>query len=130
MPNAAQIFSNDGIVGIMFFRYQEPICRYGCKNVFGKSHPLIVSFVNYTLINRHILITFIIIILTVFQIGGRGRMRMSTCTFFGHRDCPESAKLTLLEVVRNLIANKDVDHFYVDNHRQFNACIHQALIQL
>ena len=28
------------------------ICGYGCKNVFHFAHPLLVFFVNYTLMNR------------------------------------------------------------------------------
>ena len=38
---------------------------------------------------------------------------MPVCTFFGHRDCPESVKPKLREVLVDLVTNHDVDMFYV-----------------
>ena len=45
---------------------------------------------------------------------------MSACTFFGHRDCPDSVKLKLLSVIENLITEKNVRTFYVGNHGNFD----------
>ena len=78
MPNAAQIFSSDGIVGTMFLRYHEEIVDWGrpeCSASWYSVHPLasrysvmvarisfttitplLVFFVNYTSINRWYLI--------------------------------------------------------------------------
>lgn len=46
---------------------------------------------------------------------------MSVCTFFGHRDCPDSVRGKLREVVEWLIREKDVDVFYVGNQGRFDA---------
>ena len=45
---------------------------------------------------------------------------MAACTFFGHRDCPDSVKPELLAVIENLIAKKHVKTFYVGNHGNFD----------
>ena len=45
---------------------------------------------------------------------------MSTCTFFGHRDCPDFVKHELLAAIENLIAEKHVKTFYVGNHGNFD----------
>lgn len=45
---------------------------------------------------------------------------MSACTFFGHRDCPDSVKHELLAAIENLIAEKHVTTFYVGNHGNFD----------
>lgn len=74
MPNAVQIFSKDGIVGTIFFRYQDemvdwgkpersaswysvqPLCSLNSvideRMSFTKRTPLLVFFVNYTLTYR------------------------------------------------------------------------------
>ena len=52
---------------------------------------------------------------------------MNICTFFGHRDCPETIKPKLREVVEDLIANYDVDMFYVGHQGQFDAYVHSTL---
>lgn len=46
---------------------------------------------------------------------------MSVCTFFGHRDCPDSVRGKLREVVERLICGEGVDVFYVGNQGQFDA---------
>ena len=38
---------------------------------------------------------------------------VSSCTFFGHRDCLEMIKPKLKEVLIDLITNHGVDMFYV-----------------
>lgn len=52
---------------------------------------------------------------------------MSACTFFGHRDCPETVKPKLREVLVDLITNHDVDMFYVGHQGQFDAYVHSEL---
>ena len=55
---------------------------------------------------------------------------MSSCAFFGHRDCPETIKLRLREVLVDLITNHDVDMFYVGHQGQFDAYVRSELKKL
>ena len=55
---------------------------------------------------------------------------MGTCTFFGHRDCPETVKPKLREVLINLITDHKVDMFYVGNQGRFDAYVHGELKKL
>ena len=55
---------------------------------------------------------------------------MSACTFFGHREYPDSIKIKLQEVLIDLIINSDVDMFYVGNQGQFDAIVHGVLREL
>ena len=55
---------------------------------------------------------------------------MLACTFFGHRDCPETIKPRLREVLVDLITNHGVDMFYVGNQGQFDAYAHSELKKL
>lgn len=55
---------------------------------------------------------------------------MATCTFFGHRDCPETIKSKLRSVIIDLIENHDVDMFYVGNQGQFDAMVRSTLKKL
>ena len=52
---------------------------------------------------------------------------MPVCTFFGHRDCPDTIKPKLREVLVDLISNHDVDIFYVGHQGQFDAYVRSAL---
>ena len=52
---------------------------------------------------------------------------MANCTFFGHRDCPETVNPKLREVLIDLITNHDVDMFYVGHQGQFDAYVHSEL---
>ena len=52
---------------------------------------------------------------------------MGTCTFFGHRDCPESIKPRLREVLVDLITSRGVDMFYVGNQGRFDAIVRSVL---
>ena len=52
---------------------------------------------------------------------------MKACTFFGHRDCPQTIQLKLNEVLVDLITNHGVDTFYVGNHGQFDALVRCSL---
>ena len=55
---------------------------------------------------------------------------MAVCTFFGHRDCPETVKPKLREVLVDLITNHEVDMFYVGHQGQFDAYAHSELKKL
>lgn len=55
---------------------------------------------------------------------------MSICTFFGHKDCPESLKPHLREALLDLILNYGVDTFYVGNQGCFDTLVRQALREL
>ena len=52
------------------------------------------------------------------------------CTFFGHRDCPETIKPKLRATIINLIENHNVDMFYVGNQGQFDAMVRSTLKKL
>lgn len=45
---------------------------------------------------------------------------MPTCTFFGHRDCPDSIRPALQEAVLRLIDEEGVDRFYVGHQGKFD----------
>ena len=55
---------------------------------------------------------------------------MSACTFFGHRDCPETIKPKLRQVLIDLIDNHNVDMFYVGNQGRFDALVRSELRDL
>lgn len=55
---------------------------------------------------------------------------MPVCTFFGHRDCPETIKPRLREVLVDLITNQSVDMFYVGNQGRFDALVRSVLREL
>ena len=52
---------------------------------------------------------------------------MAICTFFGHRECPDSIKIKLREVLIDLITNHHVDMFYVGNQGRFDAIVRSVL---
>ena len=53
-----------------------------------------------------------------------------TCTFFGHRICPESIKTPLRATIVDLIENKGVFDFYVGNQGDFDRQVREILSQL
>ena len=55
---------------------------------------------------------------------------MATCSFFGHRECPESIKIKLREVLIDLVNNHDVDLFYIGNQGRFDAIVRGVLREL
>ena len=55
---------------------------------------------------------------------------MKACTFFGHRDCPETIKPYLREVLVDLITNQGVDTFYVGNQGRFDVTVRSVLREL
>lgn len=55
---------------------------------------------------------------------------MATCTFFGHRDCPDTIKPKLRQVLIDLIEHHNVDMFYVGNQGRFDAIVRGVLRDL
>lgn len=55
---------------------------------------------------------------------------MAVCTFFGHRECPNTINPKLREVLVDLIENHGVDMFYVGNQGQFDAIVRSTLREL
>ena len=55
---------------------------------------------------------------------------MAACTFFGHRDCPDTIKSKLKEVLLDLIINYEADMFYVGHQGQFDAIVRGVLQNL
>ena len=55
---------------------------------------------------------------------------MKACTFFGHRDCPETIKPRLREVLIDLITINGVDTFYVGNQGRFDGIVRSVLREL
>ncbi len=52
---------------------------------------------------------------------------MKICTFFGHRDAPESIRYDLKRVLIELIENKGVSLFYVGNNGKFDSIVKTEL---
>lgn len=52
------------------------------------------------------------------------------CTFFGHRDCPDSLREELRKALVDLIENHAVDFFYVGNQGQFDGMARNLLREL
>ena len=48
---------------------------------------------------------------------------MRSCTFFGHRDTPESIRYDLKQVLIDLIENKGVTVFYVGHNGKFDSMV-------
>ncbi len=48
---------------------------------------------------------------------------MKSCTFFGHRDTPESIRYDLKQVLIDLIENKGVTVFYVGHNGRFDSMV-------
>ena len=54
-------------------------------------------------------------------------MEKKACTFFGHRDCPETIKPKIREAVIDLIENHGVTMFYVGNQGNFDRLVRSVL---
>ncbi len=52
---------------------------------------------------------------------------MAICTFFGHRECPESIRTILYDTLETLIMDQGADLFYVGDQGQFDAYARSAL---
>ena len=55
---------------------------------------------------------------------------MASCTFFGHRESPDSIKPQLREVLIDLVTNHDAEMFYVGNQGRFDAIVRSVLREL
>lgn len=55
---------------------------------------------------------------------------MAVCTFFGHRDCPETIRPRLRAAVVKLIEQHGVDRFYVGRQGAFDAMARVVLQEL
>lgn len=55
---------------------------------------------------------------------------MLTCTFFGHKDAPQTIEAALRETLKNLIERKNITVFYVGNHGQFDFYVRKVLREL
>ena len=55
---------------------------------------------------------------------------MAVCTFFGHRDCPETIRQRLRDVLVGLITNNNVTMFYVGHQGQYDAYVYGELQKL
>ena len=55
---------------------------------------------------------------------------MAVYCFFGHRECPDSIKPRLREVLIDLIENQCVDQFYVGHQGAFDAIVLSVLREL
>lgn len=55
---------------------------------------------------------------------------MYACTFFGHRDCPDSIKPALRRTLVDLIEKEQVDLFYVGNQGGFDRMVRGVLREL
>lgn len=55
---------------------------------------------------------------------------MPSCTFIGHRDCPEKIKSSLRNVIEELIIKENVDTFYVGTQGKFDCFVYEVLCDL
>ena len=55
---------------------------------------------------------------------------MPACTFFGHRDCPETIRPKLRSTLKDLITECNVDMFYVGNQGRFDAIVRSVLREM
>ena len=55
---------------------------------------------------------------------------MNTCTFFGHRDTPDSIEPILISTIKNLIETQSVKIFYLGNNGNFDTLTRKILKNL
>lgn len=55
---------------------------------------------------------------------------MSACTFFGHRDCPESIRPLIKATIEALITEKGVREFLVGHQGNFDKQVYGVLEEL
>lgn len=55
---------------------------------------------------------------------------MYSCTFIGHRNCPESIKNKLFLKIEDLVTTQNVDTFYVGTHGNFDRFVYETLIEI
>ena len=52
------------------------------------------------------------------------------CSFFGHKDTPQSVYPKLVHTIEDLIVNRDVDNFMVGNQGGFDSMVLKALREM
>ena len=57
-------------------------------------------------------------------------MPSKTCTFFGHRDTPDSIRPVLHNTLINLIEMQGIDTFFVGNQGKFDSMVYSELKEL
>ena len=57
-------------------------------------------------------------------------INMSACTFFGHRDCGDEIESDLYYCIEKLIAENNVDVFYVGTQGNFDKMVYGVLKEL
>lgn len=55
---------------------------------------------------------------------------MGLCTFFGHKDTPDSVYPELLHVIREMILHRGITDFMVGNHGIFDSMVLKSLREL
>ena len=55
---------------------------------------------------------------------------MKICTFFGHRDAPESIRSQIFFCLEDLIVEEKMDTFYLGNNGNFDRMVKAALLHL
>ena len=60
----------------------------------------------------------------------RGVLIMQICTFFGHKDSNKKIEPILQSTLMDLIINKGVAVFYVENHGNFDSMVKDNLQNL
>ena len=55
---------------------------------------------------------------------------MASCTFFGHRECPDLIQPQFRAVLSDFMTKLDVDMFYVGNQGRFDAIVRSVLREL
>lgn len=55
---------------------------------------------------------------------------MPACTFFGHRECPETIRPILTQTIIELIYQHGIDFFYVGNQGRFDQIVLSVLREL
>ena len=55
---------------------------------------------------------------------------MGICTFFGHRDCPETVLPALRDAVENAILRDGIDTFYVGREGAFDLLAAKVLLEM
>ena len=56
--------------------------------------------------------------------------KRNTCCFFGHREVTHNIRGKLIEIIDNLITEKDVKEFYVGHQGQFDNMVYSVLKEL
>ena len=72
----------------------------------------------------------VIIIMHLYRRNNEFKEIKKTCTYFGHRNAPDTIKPVLRETIIDLIENKGVNLFYVGNQGAFDRMTIKVLREL